>query len=104
MAENLYTPIQSHNGDLTFPTFSLLPTEIRLRIWTLSFLPRILELHSPLDHYADRYNIATNRHSPDQPPPFQSRSYNPAALSVNVEARTAALTVYTVAMPLAPEK
>ncbi|KIM94001.1 hypothetical protein OIDMADRAFT_173029 [Oidiodendron maius Zn] len=88
----------------TFPAFPLLPTEIRLRVWTQSLLPRVLELHSPQAHYADQSSIATDHHSMQRPPAFQSRSYNPAALSVNVEARTVALTVYTVALPLAPEK
>lgn len=88
----------------TFPAFPLLPTEIRLRIWTQSLLPRVLELHSPQAHYADQSSIAADHHSMQRPPAFQSRSSNPAALSVNVEARTAALTVYTVALPLAPEK
>jgi hypothetical protein len=88
----------------TFPAFPLLPTEIRLRIWTQSLLPRVLELHSPQAHYADQSSIAADHDSMQRPPAFQSRSYNPAALSVDVEARTVALTVYTVALPLAPEK
>lgn len=88
----------------TFPAFPLLPAEIRLRIWTQSLLPRVLELHSPEAHYADQYSIAADRHSIQRPPAFQSRSYNPATLSVSVEARTVALAVYTVALPLASEK
>lgn len=88
----------------TFPTFPLLPTEIRLRIWAQSLLPRVLELHFPHAHHADQSSIAADHHSMQRPPAFQSRSYNPAALSVNVEARTVALTVYTVALPLTPEK
>ena len=82
----------------TFPAFPRLPTEIRLRIWAQLLVPRVLELHFPPAHHADQSSIA------ERPPAFQSRSYNPAALSVNVEARTVALTVYTVALPLKPEK
>ncbi|OBT74870.1 hypothetical protein VF21_06787 [Pseudogymnoascus sp. 05NY08] len=99
----LWMPI-ADKASLTFPAFPLLPTEIRLRIWTQSLLPRVLELHSPQAHYADQYSIAADHHSVQRPPAFQSRSYNPAALSVNVEARTVALAVYTVALPLASEK
>lgn len=88
----------------TFPAFPLLPTEIRLRIWAQSLLPRVLELHFPQSHHADQSSIAADHNSMQRPPAFQSRSYNPAALSVNVEARTVALTVYTIALPLTPEK
>ncbi|OBT90105.1 hypothetical protein VE02_02544 [Pseudogymnoascus sp. 03VT05] len=85
----------------TFPLFPHLPPEIRLSIWTLSLHPRTLELHSPRAHYANPHNT-----SPDSslgPPPFQSRSYNPAALSTSLEARNAALRTYSIALPLASE-
>ncbi|ELR10115.1 hypothetical protein GMDG_04511 [Pseudogymnoascus destructans 20631-21] len=38
-----------------------------------------------------------------RPPPFQSRSYNPAALSTSLESRNAALRTYSIALPLASE-
>ncbi|KAJ4286862.1 hypothetical protein N0V88_007874 [Collariella sp. IMI 366227] len=78
----------------TFPYFPLLPAELRLNIWHMSFLPRVVELHTRGAHYAD-----SDRHF--STPRWQSRSRNPAALSVNTEARTAALGFYTVALPLA---
>lgn len=80
----------------TFPFFSLLPAELRLKIWHASFLPRPVELHASRTHYAaddQLYNGA---------PRWQSSSLNPAALSVSVEARAAALSHYTVALPLVP--
>ncbi|KFY61718.1 hypothetical protein V497_02749 [Pseudogymnoascus sp. VKM F-4516 (FW-969)] len=86
----------------TFPIFPLLPTEIRLSIWTLSLLPRTLELHSQRAHYANPHNTSAPSNFPG-PPPFQSRCYNPALLSTNLEARTAALEIYTIALPLASE-
>ncbi|OBT46945.1 hypothetical protein VE00_02497 [Pseudogymnoascus sp. WSF 3629] len=85
----------------TFPLFPHLPPEIRLSIWTLSLHPRTLELHSPRAHYANPHNTS----SPDSlgPPPFQSRSYNPAALATTLESRSAALRTYSIALPLASE-
>ncbi|KAK4120995.1 hypothetical protein N657DRAFT_578671 [Parathielavia appendiculata] len=59
----------------------------------MSFLPRTVELHTRRAHYAnDDERGAT--------PKWQSQSRNPAALSVNVEARAAALEFYTVTLPL----
>ncbi|KXX75593.1 hypothetical protein MMYC01_206570 [Madurella mycetomatis] len=78
----------------TFPYFPLLPAELRLKIWHFSFLPRTVELHTRRTHYAD-----IDRHGGT--PKWQSQSRNPAALSVNAEARAAALECYTVALPLA---
>ncbi|KAK3377435.1 hypothetical protein B0H63DRAFT_477197 [Podospora didyma] len=75
----------------TFHFFPFLPAELRLYIWHLSFLPRIVELHKRRTHYADD----------DRFPRWQSYSRNPAALAVNVEARAAALEFYTVSLPLA---
>ncbi|KAL5347361.1 hypothetical protein ACLOAV_007672 [Pseudogymnoascus australis] len=85
----------------TFPLFPYLPTEIRLSIWTLSCLPRTIEIHSPRAHYANPHTTASL--APDHPPPFQSRSYNSAVLSVCLEARSTALGVYNIALPLASE-
>jgi len=77
-----------------FHLFPLLPPELRLLIWRFSFLPRTVELHSRRTHYADSDRFHA-------PPKWHSRSRNPAALAVNVEARTAALALYTIALPLA---
>lgn len=84
----------------TFHLFPQLPAEIRLQIWSESFLPRTLELHARRAHYANKIPDARN----SAPPAFQSRCSNPAALYVNVEARHIALQVYTVALPLALEQ
>ena len=94
--------LQSSVAYSHFPLFPLLPPEIRLWIWQDSCLPRVLEIHAPQFHYADRGNVDLSTHH--QPPAFQSRSYNPALLSVSTEARTTALSIYTVALPLASEK
>lgn len=92
-----------HPPSSIFHLFPQLPLEIRLQIWSDSFLPRVLELHARRAHYADNSNFDTHGRN-HRPPAFQSRCYNPAALSVNVEARNVALGVYTVALPLALEK
>ncbi|KAH8895509.1 hypothetical protein GQ53DRAFT_52852 [Thozetella sp. PMI_491] len=78
----------------TFTYFPRLPAELRLQIWALSFEPRTIELHTRRTHYADsdRHGGGVTR--------WLSLSRNPAALSVNAEARAAALEHYTVAMPL----
>ncbi|KAK4239551.1 hypothetical protein C8A03DRAFT_42870 [Achaetomium macrosporum] len=80
----------------TFPYFPLLPAELRLKIWHMSFLPRTVELHTRRAHYADDENLRLRSATPK----WQSQSKNPAALSVNTEARAAALEHYTVALPL----
>ncbi|KAK4096709.1 hypothetical protein N658DRAFT_501277 [Parathielavia hyrcaniae] len=78
----------------TFPYFPLLPAELRLKIWHMSFLPRTVELHTRRAHYAnDDGRGATPKWQ-------QSQSRNPAALGVNAEARAAALEFYTVTLPL----
>ncbi|KAH6611700.1 hypothetical protein B0J18DRAFT_83063 [Chaetomium sp. MPI-SDFR-AT-0129] len=59
----------------------------------MSFLPRTVELHTRRAHYADGEQVGST-------PRWQSHSRNPAALSVNAEARAAALERYTVALPL----
>lgn len=58
----------------------------------MSFLPRTVVLHTQRFHYADFGEFYK--------PKWQSQSPNPAALSVNTEARAAALEHYTAAMPL----
>ncbi|KAL2262650.1 hypothetical protein VTK26DRAFT_575 [Humicola hyalothermophila] len=79
----------------TFQCFPLLPPELRLKIWHMSFLPRTVELHTWPTHYAEDELVFGST------PTWQSLSRNPAALSVNTEAREAALECYTVALPLA---
>ena len=59
----------------------------------MSFLPRTVELHTRRSHYANDDNHRGT-------PKWQSQSRNPAALSVNAEARAAALACYRVALPL----
>jgi hypothetical protein len=59
----------------------------------MSFLPRTVELHTRRAHYA-------NDDEHGGTPKWQSQSRNPAALSVNAEARAAALECYTVQLPL----
>ncbi|KAK1750161.1 hypothetical protein QBC47DRAFT_394700 [Echria macrotheca] len=86
----LPTP-QPPDSSPTFHLFPLFPPELRLKIWHHSFVPRAVELHTRRTHYADDVRGA---------PRWQSLSRNPAALSVSVEARAAALEAYTVALPL----
>lgn len=78
----------------SFHLFRFLPAELRLRIWQLSFEPRIVELHSRRSHYADDYKHGGVAQ-------WQSGCTNPAALSVSVEARAAALRHYCAKLPLA---
>jgi len=61
----------------------------------LSFLPRIVELHTRGAHYAH-----DDLHGLYIKPKWESRSRNPAAMSVNAEARAAALEFYTISLPL----
>jgi len=77
----------------SFPLFPLLPPELRNHIWSLSHLPRTIELHSLRTHYADDFS----RHST---PRWQSTSRNPTTLSVCLESRLSALAHYTIALPL----
>ncbi|KAH6623877.1 hypothetical protein F5144DRAFT_584607 [Chaetomium tenue] len=86
-------PAKATTKPCTFPLFPFLPAELRLKIWHMSFLPRTMELHTRRAHYADK-----DPHGGT--PKWQSQSRNPAALSVSVEARAAALECYTVALPL----
>ncbi|KAK4226010.1 hypothetical protein QBC38DRAFT_510695 [Podospora fimiseda] len=78
-----------------FHLFPLLPPELRLKIWNLSFLPRTIELHSRRIHYAD-----TEDYRSGGSPKWKSNSSNPASLSVCIESRIAALEHYTVCLPL----
>ena len=81
----------------TFALFSNLPAELRLKIWHFSFLPRVVELHKRKTHYADDDRFGGQ-------PKWQSRSPNPPALAVSVEARAAALEHFSVALPLTLNK
>ncbi|KAH7189775.1 hypothetical protein BKA60DRAFT_530983 [Fusarium oxysporum] len=79
---------------LSFHVFPCLPVELRLKIWRYSFVPRCVEIHACRSHYADDF-----RHG--GVPKWQSRRKNPATLSVNSEARSAALDYYPIKIPLA---
>ncbi|KAI8417559.1 hypothetical protein FOFC_00114 [Fusarium oxysporum] len=79
---------------LSFHVFSYLPVELRLKIWRYSFSPRCVEIHARRSHYADDFQHGGV-------PKWQSRCKNPVALSVNSEARSAALDYYPVKLPLA---
>lgn len=78
----------------SFSSFPCLPAEIRLKIWHHTFQPRVVEIHARRAHYANEF-----QHSGI--PKWQSGCINPAALSVNLEARAAALEFYAVKFPLA---
>lgn len=77
-----------------FHRFAGLPFELREQIWKSSFTHRVVELRARKAHYADAF-----RHG--SVPSWQSDSNNPAALSVNAEARKAALRHYYIRIPLA---
>ncbi|KAL8350082.1 hypothetical protein RB598_005427 [Gaeumannomyces tritici] len=76
-----------------FRFFPLLPAELRIRVWELSFEPRVVELHTRRLHYADDFRHGGQIY-------WHSQCANPAALSVNVEAREMALARYSVTIPL----
>ncbi|KAJ9139357.1 hypothetical protein NKR23_g7899 [Pleurostoma richardsiae] len=78
----------------SFHLFPHLPAELRLQVWRCAFEDRIVELHARRSHYADDYQHGGV-------PMWQSRCTNPAVLSVNAEARAAALEHFTVRFPLA---
>ncbi|KAL2211185.1 hypothetical protein CC79DRAFT_1328626 [Sarocladium strictum] len=80
--------------DGAFHRFAELPFELREQIWRFSFTRRVIELRARKAHYADAF-----RHG--SVPSWQSYSNNPAALSVNAEARKAALRFYYIRIPLA---
>ncbi|KAG8161236.1 hypothetical protein KVR01_009500 [Diaporthe batatas] len=76
----------------SFHIFGDLPAELRIKIWHLTFLPRVVELHPTRPNYA--------RDSGRQQQ-WQSGCSNPAALSVSSEARQIALGHFRIAYPLA---
>lgn len=76
----------------SFHLFGDLPAELRIKIWHLSFLPRVIELHPTRPNYARD----TGRQQQ-----WQSGCSNPAALSVCSEARQLALGHFRIAYPLA---
>ncbi|KAL2275200.1 hypothetical protein FJTKL_02424 [Diaporthe vaccinii] len=75
-----------------FHLFGELPPELRIRIWHLTFLPRVVELHPTRPNYAR--DIGRQQQ-------WQSGCSNPAALSVCSEARQIALGHFRIAYPLA---
>ncbi|KAI0884278.1 uncharacterized protein GGS22DRAFT_189407 [Annulohypoxylon maeteangense] len=83
MATNSQTPLTS------FPRFPALPTELRIKIWNESFIPRVVELHS--QNFPD---LTGNFHQ------WESNSSNPAALSVCFESRMLARAHFTVLLPV----
>ncbi|CAN8096221.1 unnamed protein product [Discula destructiva] len=78
-----------------FPHFTDLPAEIRLKIWALSFHPRVVEIRPTWPNYSRDSNEEARE------PQWQSGNSNPAALSVSVEAREAALAHFCIPFPLA---
>lgn len=80
------TPVAS------FRLFGDLPAELRIKIWHLTFLPRVVELHPT------RPNRVRDSGRQQQ---WQSGCSNPAALSVSSEARQIALAHFRIAHSLA---
>lgn len=79
-----------------FHAFGNLPPELRIKIWRLSFLPRVVELHPTWPkHVAAVYDDGLEQQQ------WQSGCNNPAALSVCSEAREIALKHFRIAYPLA---
>lgn len=76
----------------SFHLFGDLPPELRIKIWHLTFLPRVVELHPTRPSYAR--DIGRQQQ-------WQSGCSNPAALSVCSEARQIALDHFRIAYPLA---
>lgn len=75
-----------------FHLFGDLPPELRIKIWHLTFLPRVVELHPT------RPNRVRDSGRQQQ---WQSGCSNPAALSVSSEARQISLGHFRIAYPLA---
>lgn len=75
-----------------FHLFGDLPPELRIKIWHMTFLPRVVELHPTRPNYAR--DIGRQQQ-------WQSGCSNPAALSVCSEARQIALGHFRIAYPLA---
>lgn len=78
----------------TFHLFGNLPAELRIKIWHLTFLPRVIELHPTRPNYAAVHDDGRQQQ-------WQSGCSNPAALSVCSEARQIALGHFRMAYPLA---
>ncbi|ERT00958.1 hypothetical protein HMPREF1624_02193 [Sporothrix schenckii ATCC 58251] len=101
------TTIEEHAMPTSFPRFPDLPTELRLKIWKLSFAPRVVEVHRRKSHYADDYHAAgggrgsAGAAGPASLAKWQSWSANPAALAVSYEARACALEHYSATIRLA---
>lgn len=81
----------------TFHAFGNLPPELRIKIWRLTFLPRVVELHPTSFNNAG----AVGDDGLQQQEQWQSGCSNPAALSVCSEAREIALEHFRIACPLA---
>lgn len=80
----------------TFHAFGNLPPELRIKIWRLTFLSRVVELHPTwLDDAA-----AVGDDDVQQQQQWQSGCSNPAALSVCSEAREIALDHFRITCPL----
>lgn len=79
-----------------FHAFGNLPPELRIKIWHMSFLPRVVELHPTWPNHATSVNDDGR-----QQQQWQSGCSNPAALSVCLEAREIALKHFRIAYPLA---
>ncbi|KAI3396980.1 hypothetical protein diail_11380 [Diaporthe ilicicola] len=77
-----------------FHLFGDLPAELRIKIWHLTFLPRVVELHPTRPIYAALHDDGRQQQ-------WQSGCSNPAALSVCSEARQIALHHFRIAYPLA---
>lgn len=80
-----------------FDLFGHLPAELRIKIWHLSFLSRVVELHPTWLNHAPANQDDGNQ----QQQQWQSDCSNPAALSVCSEARQMALEHFRIAYPLA---
>ncbi|CAK7225396.1 hypothetical protein SBRCBS47491_005875 [Sporothrix bragantina] len=83
-----------------FHKFLDLPTELRLKIWQCSFVPRVVEVHRRKSHYADD-RAARDFSSSSSSAKWQSWSANPPALAVCYEARALALAHYCATIRLA---
>lgn len=82
-----------------FHAFGNLPPELRIKIWHLSFLPRVVELHPTWPNH-DAAGGDDSRQQ-EQQHQWQSGCSNPAALSVCSEAREIALKHFRIAYSLA---
>lgn len=82
-----------------FHLFGNLPPELRIKIWHLSFLPRVVELHPTWPNH-DAAGGDDSRQQ-EQQHEWQSGCSSPAALSVCSEAREIALKHFRIAYPLA---